>query len=87
MTYRQLQILCKKKGLPANGTKDVLWARLREAGIKKLRSFVFTGDPNTDHNPGWIYILGHRFKLNGKPVEVTDEAAGRLNTHTHFKEV
>ncbi len=85
MKHRELQILCKQRGLAANGKTAALIARLEED--KKRRKFVFIGDPNTDVNHGWIYILGYQFNLNGKGTKVDDEAASRLETHSHFKEV
>lgn len=101
MTYRELQAELKSRGLSAYGKKAILEKRLADADgldftefvsepedIVKTgeRSFVFTGDPNDSHNPGWLYMHGYQFHLNGKATKVTDDVAIKLATHTHFTE-
>ena len=101
MKYRELQAELKKRGLSAYGKKADLQNRLDMAdsiesvAVKGSRSFVFTGDPNTKNtdgsprdtnDPGWFYMHGYQFHLNGKPVMVSDEAAIKLVTHSHFTE-
>ena len=48
--------------------------------------FVFTGDPVAGCDPAWISSNGYMFGLNGRAVEVTEEVAKRLRTHSHFTE-
>ncbi len=50
------------------------------------RGFVFRGNPDDEHNPGWLYKHGYQFHLNGKPTMVTDDVAAKLATHTQFTE-
>lgn len=101
MKYRELQKELKARGLSAYGKKADLQSRLDMAGkiesiaVKGSRSFVFTGDPNTKNtdgsprdtnDPGWLYMHGHQFHINGKAVKVSDEIAIKLATHSHFTE-
>ena len=92
MKYRELQKELKARGLSAYGKKAELQSRLDMAdsidsiAVNGSRSFVFTGDPNDDHNPGWLYVHGYQFHLQGEAVRVSDEAAVKLATHSHFTE-
>lgn len=50
--------------------------------------FRFTGDPRPGkHSPSEATIAGHRFTLDGAPVEVSEELAARLRRNNHFAEV
>jgi len=69
--------------------------KLKDIERPSERSFVFTGDPNTKNadgtprdtnDPGWFYMHGYQFHLNGKPTKVTDDVAVKLATHSHFTE-
>lgn len=52
-----------------------------------LRGFVFTGDPRTEgSDPASISMSGYVFKLDGKSVKVSNEAAVRFAKNTHFTE-
>ena len=50
----------------------------------KSRFFVFVGDGNDD--PSHISMMGYDFKLNGRKVKVSDEAAAKLANNSHFAE-
>jgi len=52
---------------------------------KVEHGFVFIGNGNDD--PSNICMGGYVFQLNGRPVDVPEPFAGKLRTHTHFKEV
>ena len=92
MNYREMQIECKRRGLPGNGTKAVLRERLyadSDPQIKPVtngagKSFVFTGDPVNGQDPDSIVMFSYRFTLNGDPVGVSDELAARLINNSHF---
>jgi hypothetical protein len=53
-----------------------------------MTAFVFTGDPRAPgQDPKTCDMHGLTFELNGKPVEVKDEAAAEaLRRHSHFTE-
>lgn len=53
---------------------------------KKLRGFVFTGDPINGQDPERIRLFGKLFKLNGNKVSVPDDVAEKLAKHSHFAE-
>jgi hypothetical protein len=57
----------------------------RQVGTK-LRSFVFTGDKVGGFDPAYCEMHGYLFKLNGRAVKVTAEAAVKLATHSHMTE-
>ena len=63
-------------------------AKKKAAKKPTKRSFVFTGDPRSDHtsDPVWCHIHGVSFKFNGAAVKVKDEIAAKLAPHTHFTE-
>ena len=101
MKYRELQKELKARGLSAYGKKAELQNRLDMAdsidsvAVKGARSFIFIGDPNNKNpdgsprdtnDPGWFYMHGYQFHLNGKAVMVTDDIAVKLATHSHFTE-
>lgn len=95
MNYRELQQACKDKGINAKGSKAELIERLEKATTVTVevplgdnpRKFVFTGDPwNPGTDPAWVSAHGYMFKLNGRPIEVDDDAAKRLYNNSHFTE-
>jgi len=61
-------------------------AKKKVAKKKVAKGFVFTGDKAGGHNPAWISMHGYMFKLDGKAIEVVDDVAVKLRTHSHFTE-
>ena len=60
-------------------------AKKKVAKKKVEHGFVFIG--NGDNDPANICMGSYVFQLNGRPVDVPEPFAGKLRTHTHFKEV
>lgn len=61
-------------------------AKKRAAKKEVAKGFVFTGDRIGGCDPEWIEVHGYLFGLNGRAVEVSDEVAAKLRTHSHFTE-
>jgi len=101
MKYREMQKLLKYKGLNAKGSTEELEARLAEANDEPMKlepveakpekktgytnGFKFVGGGYGD--PEWVSLYGYMFGLNGKVVEVNDDAAAKLRNRGYFKEV
>ena len=86
MTYRELQIECKRRGLLANGNRELLEARLNIV-VNRPPQFTFIGDPREGTtNPEFVTFCGVTFYLNGLAVTVDNpEAAAKLAANSHFK--
>ena len=92
MNYRELQKQCKSAGMSAKGSRVELEERLGIEG----RSFVFVGDvncfspdpnnPRDPCDPPTCIMHGYTFRLNGDAVTVSDDVAGKFETHSHFTE-
>ena len=66
------------------GSKKVAKKVEQKVAPTYVNGFVFTG--NGSYDPAWISKRGYLFELNGRVVEVTDEVAAKLRTHSHFTE-
>lgn len=50
-----------------------------------MASFVFVGNGRDD--PDSTVVFGHKFDLNGNPVEVSDLMAAKLAGNNHFRQL